>query len=88
MSAAIRDFSYDQDRTELTVTFATGKVYVYALVPPGVAAAFAEAGSKGAFHNAHIRERYPFRKTPVGRSAPANGATLMQALKASREGDD
>lgn len=61
-SAVIRDFTYDESRNEFTVVFTTGRVYVYSLVPPDVAAAFRAAFSKGAFFNDHIRDRYPFRK--------------------------
>jgi hypothetical protein len=50
-STVIRDFSYDEARNELTVTFRTGKVYVYTLVPPSIAAAAAAALSPGAFFN-------------------------------------
>jgi KTSC domain len=61
-SAVIRDFRYEESRNELTVSFTIGTVYVYALVPPAVAGAFAAAPSKGSFFNDNIRDRYPHRK--------------------------
>ena len=68
-----------REPNELTLTFATGRAYVYSLVPPAVFAAFEAAASKGAFHNAHIRDRYPFRKVKV---APASDRRrLREALR-------
>jgi hypothetical protein len=55
-SSVIRDFAYDAERNELTVNFVSGKVYVYSLVPPPVAAAFNDAAAKGAYFNAHPRQ--------------------------------
>jgi len=76
-SHAIRDFSYDAGRNELTISFVAGRGYVYSLVPPAVFVAFAAAGSKGAFHNAHIRDRYPFRRVAA---RPAGQPSLRDAL--------
>ena len=81
-SSAIRAFTYDAGRNELCVTFASGRGYVYSMVPPAVAAAFAASGSKGAFHNAHIRDRYPFRKV---KAAASLQVSLREALVASAE---
>jgi hypothetical protein len=61
-STAIRAFRYDRATRELRVTFVSGRIYVYAGVPPGVAAEFEAAESKGRFFNAAIRDRYPFRE--------------------------
>jgi lysyl-tRNA synthetase class 2 len=61
-STAIRDIDYDDSDECLTVTFVTGRVYVYFAVPIEVAAAFQSASSKGAFVNAHIRDRYRYRE--------------------------
>jgi hypothetical protein len=67
-STAIAAIDYDPDEECLTVTFVTGRVYEYFDVPDEVAASFETAGSKGAFFNAHIRDRYRFREiTPVRR---------------------
>ena len=81
-SPAIRDFAYDENRNELTVTFSTGRTYVYLLVPPGIFAAFNAAASKGSYHNAHIRDRYPFRKVGTER-ATGTSAALRDALRRS-----
>jgi KTSC domain len=78
-SLAIRAFAYDPDRNELTVTFTGGRAYVYALVPPAVAKAFTDCGSKGAFHNLHIRDRYPFRKVKM-ESVEESQPSLREAL--------
>ena len=61
-SSVIQSFDYDETRNELTVTFTTGRVYVYSLVPPAVATAFGEARSKGEFFNANIRDKFTFRE--------------------------
>ena len=53
---------------------------VYAKKSRSPFAAFEAAGSKGAFHNKHIRERYPHRKGPLGGEAAAG---LREALRAS-----
>jgi hypothetical protein len=80
-SAVIRAFTYDEPRNELTVAFASGRVYVYSLVPADTAAAFGAAFSKGAFFNDHIRDRYPFRK-----GARHGSSSLRDALKGSEDG--
>jgi hypothetical protein len=81
-SRAIRTFTYDAERTELTVTFANGRTYVYWLVPAHVVAALEAAPSAGAYFNQHIRDRCPFRRA---KAAGAQGAlSLQEALKASR----
>lgn len=84
-SLAIRDIAYDEARNELTVTFTTGRVYAYALVPASVAAAFRETSRKGAFFNTEIRDRYPFAK--ARREPVEERASLADALRASREAD-
>ena len=57
-SSVIREIEYDEARREMTVAFASGKVYVFRRVPPEAFAAFAGARSKGAHFNRHIRDRY------------------------------
>ena len=79
-SAVIRDFTYDETRNELAVIFTTGRVYIYSLVPPDVAAAFGAAFSKGTFFNDHIRDRYPFRK-----GARQGTGSLRDALSGSKD---
>ena len=60
-SSVIRFFRYAPDRRELTVTFVSGRLYVYEDVPPEVAAAFKNVRSKGTFFNREIRDRYVYR---------------------------
>ena len=79
-SKAIRTFEYDAGRNELTVTFTRGPSYVYSLVPAAIAAAFAVSPSPGAFHNAELRDRYPFRKV---KAAAATSGALRELLAAS-----
>jgi hypothetical protein len=60
-SSVIASFQYDADRAQLTVTFVSGRIYRYFLVPPDCAARFGAAESKGAFFNKYIRDKYPCR---------------------------
>lgn len=60
-SSVIRFFRYVPETRELKVTFVSGRLYVYEDVPPEVAAAFRNAGSKGTFFNREIRDRYVYR---------------------------
>lgn len=76
---AIRDFSYDEARNELTVQFSTGRTYVYMLVPPQVFTAMTAVPSKGGYHNTHIKDRYPFRKVR-GDDAQMEKPSLRDAL--------
>ena len=80
-SRAIRTYAYDETRNELTIVFASGRAYVYALVPPAVHAAFAASRSKGTFHNTHLRDRYPFRKIKAAPEEPPR--SLLEQLRAS-----
>jgi lysyl-tRNA synthetase class 2 len=85
-SGVIRDSTYDAGRHELTVRFAGGRAYIYSLVPAAVADALAGAPSKGAYFNAHIRDRYPFRKVAASVAAETpKRPSLLAALKASRD---
>jgi hypothetical protein len=61
-STAIRSLFYDSSKRELSVTFVTGRRYVYADVPPDVFDAFKTAESRGAFFNHAIRDRYGYRE--------------------------
>jgi hypothetical protein len=61
-SRAIVAMAYDRERSELRVSFVGGRVYLYSLVPPALAAALETAASPGAFFNRHIRDRYPYRR--------------------------
>jgi hypothetical protein len=63
-STFIQRFDYVPDRRELTVTFTTGRVYVYEKVPADIAERFRSAFAKGRFFNARIRDRFPSREVP------------------------
>jgi hypothetical protein len=65
-SSVIKSFDYDETRNELTVALTTGRVYVYALVPPPVAGGFKAAFSKGRFFNERIRDKFPYRELKGG----------------------
>ena len=61
-STVIRSLFYDSAKSELWVTFVTGRRYVYGDVPPEVFQAFNDAQSRGTFFNHEIRDRYPYRE--------------------------
>ncbi len=61
-SSALQRYLYDAEKSELIVTFPSGKSYVYEDVPADVYAALCAAESKGRFFNAHIRDDYYMRE--------------------------
>ncbi|WP_374469395.1 KTSC domain-containing protein [Phenylobacterium sp.] len=61
-STAIRAIDYDETSRRLRVRFVSGQRYEYVGVPPTVHRSFVEAGSKGRFFQAEIRDRYPYRR--------------------------
>jgi hypothetical protein len=61
-STVIRSHSYDRETSELTITFVTGRRYVYDDVPRDVYGAFKAAFSRGTFFNRHIRDHYGYRE--------------------------
>jgi hypothetical protein len=65
-SSVIRAIAFDAERSELTVTFGTGRIYVYAKVPEFTYRRFVRAGSKGRFFNAEIRDKYRGRELTAG----------------------
>jgi hypothetical protein len=67
-SSVIKDFGYEPELARLTVSFTTGRVYEYFMVPPAIAASFEAAISKGTFFNTRIRDHFAFREV-----AAANG---------------
>ena len=71
-SAVIAVIAFEESRSELTVTFTTGKTYVYGLVPKRLYDDFRQSRSKGNFFNDHIREHYPTR--PVDSIKEPNSA--------------
>ena len=64
-STVIRSHTYDAEREELSILFATGRRYVYFRVPPEAYQAFRAAFSKGRHFNARIRDRYAFEERPA-----------------------
>ena len=62
-SSVVQNFSYDNEHSRLTVTFVSGRVYEYYLVPPSVAAGLRTSRSKGIYFNKFIRDRYHCRET-------------------------
>jgi len=60
-SSVIAEIDYEREHSRLTVTFVSGRVYAYYLVPPREAAEFRAASSKGTYFNTHIRDRYVCR---------------------------
>ena len=62
VSEAIRDISYDAERSKLYVRFHDGDRYVYVGVPGEVHRSFMDAASKGAFFAREIRDQYPYNK--------------------------
>lgn len=61
-SSVVKSIVYENEHSRLTVTFVSGRVYEYYLVPPSVAEAFNAARSKGTYFNQHIRDRYTCRE--------------------------
>jgi hypothetical protein len=68
-STVIRRFLYDINSSELCVEFVSGRRYVYAAVPPGIAETFRQAFSKGSYFNARIRDRFRVREVTDVNSA-------------------
>ena len=66
-SSVIRHFEHDPKTRQLTVTFTTGRVYVYDDVPDAVATALRAAPSKGSFFNSQIRNAYHYCELPRAR---------------------
>ena len=64
-SAALASVFYDGTRRLLRATFrGNRRTYIYEDVPPEEYAALMAAPSRGAWFNAHIRDRYRFREVP------------------------
>ncbi len=65
-SSVIADIEYVPELARLTVTFTTGRIYQYFMVPSDVVTSFQAAYSKGTFFNMMIRDRFAFREvTPA-----------------------
>ena len=65
-SSVIQNFRYDPAERILTVAFVSGQVYDYFDVPPEVHAALQEAGSRGRYFGANIRNRFRFSRRDRG----------------------
>lgn len=61
-STAIRRFHYEPETRTLYVTFVSGQDYAYEEVPPETARDFRAAFSKGQFFQAHVRDRFAYRR--------------------------
>ena len=73
-SSVVAKIQYEAEHARMTVTFTSGRLYEYFLVPPHVAEEFQSALSKGSYFNSFIRDRYTCRDiTPSGRNVSALG---------------
>lgn len=61
-SSVIEAVHYEAATAELTITFNSGRRYVYFAVPRRVSDALIAAPSVGIYFNAHIRDRYRYRR--------------------------
>lgn len=61
-STVIRLISYDEVSQRLSVTFVTGRRYLYERVPKHIYEAFVRAPSLGTFFNSEIRDFYEYRE--------------------------
>ncbi len=61
-SSNIADIGYDEQSMTLEVGFKNGTVYQYFDVPEAVHQEFMNAGSKGTFLNANIKNNYRYAK--------------------------
>ena len=58
VSSAIQAVGYDPETRRMKITFAQGYTYDFCGVPQHVYEGLLGAGSKGAFYNDHIKDRY------------------------------
>jgi len=61
-SSVVTQIDYEPELSRLTVTFKSGRVYQYFMVPKDLAASFKSAFSKGTFFNTLIRDRFAFHE--------------------------
>jgi hypothetical protein len=75
-SSAISFIHYDEVAAELHVLFTSGRAYVYHGVPRRIYDGLLKASSAGAYFNAHVRDRYRFRRTisPLAVNRPVSSA--------------
>lgn len=65
-SSRILKMSYIKSKKLLTITFKSGATYEYLEVPPKVAGGFMQTNSIGKYFDAHIRDRYNYRRVING----------------------
>jgi lysyl-tRNA synthetase class 2 len=61
-SSVIESFLYDAQTQELSVTFRSGRRYIYKDVPRETAEGLSAAASAGEFFNTHIRDQFSFER--------------------------
>jgi hypothetical protein len=59
-SSMMSRVEYDEDDSELDITFKSGKTYRYRTVPPDIYADLLDAESKGEFFNEKIKDIFEF----------------------------
>jgi KTSC domain len=64
-SSSIASLGYDHEVNALEVEFCNGRRYRYFAVPQRVFEELLAAPSKGAYVNAHIKDRFPFTRIPL-----------------------
>lgn len=57
-SSAIRAVGYDPDSMRMQIRFAQGDTYTFCRVPQHIYDGLLAAGSKGAYYDRYIRDRY------------------------------
>jgi len=61
-SSNINSIGYNEESSILEVEFKGGEIYEYFDVPPQVYQELMGAGSHGAYHNSHIRNRFRYQR--------------------------
>ncbi|RZL20102.1 MAG: KTSC domain-containing protein [Pedobacter sp.] len=61
-SSVILSLDYDNERSELSVTYVSGAVYIYKNVPEKTFKHLKAAPSKGTYLNLHIKGKYDYEK--------------------------
>lgn len=65
-SSMMSRVEYDDDTSELDITFTSGKTYRYVNVPPDIHDGLLDAESKGQFFNEYIKDAFSWTEV-VGR---------------------
>lgn len=61
-SSNLRSVGYDIDTRALKIEFQSGSTYLYFNVPEHIHQGLMSAGSKGKYHDDHIKGRYHFTR--------------------------